>query len=170
MHIENKVQRFILHYVFLHVPTLPLKASQNDETIIHVEGNVTGHPDSFALMVWSIFVILILLLLVTFKRVLILKHWKTLNGLVWIAMPQLPQRRIIYHYSMGCQCTVQWQCILKSDRKCKSIMIFAVTCNRYFYRRYKSHFKLVGVICALSTNMHVFDIKFSFISNKKLRI
>ena len=51
MHIENKVQRFILHYAFLHVSTLPLKASLKDETVIHFEGNVTGHPDSFALMV-----------------------------------------------------------------------------------------------------------------------
>ena len=65
-----------------HVSTLPLKASLKDETVIHFEGNVTGHPDSFALMVWSIFVILILLLLVTFKRVSILKHWKTLPWMV----------------------------------------------------------------------------------------
>ena len=56
-----------------------------------------------------------------------------IETLVWISMPQLPQ--------------------------CKFIVIFAVTWNRYFYRRYESHFKLVGTVSVLNINIHVFEIK-----------
>ena len=35
--------------------------------------------------------------------------------------------------------------VSESDSKCKSIAIFTVIWNRYFYRRYESCFKLVGL-------------------------
>lgn len=76
--------------------------------------------------------------------------------------------RIIYRWSMGSWCAVQWCCIAESDRKCKFIAIFAVKLNRFFHRGYESHFELVGVISVLSINIHLIDVKVgcSYVCNK----
>ena len=47
--------------------------------------------------------------------------------------------RIISYWSIGCHRTIQWWCILEPDSKCKSIVVFAVTWNRYFCRGCESH-------------------------------
>ena len=171
MHIENKVQRFILHYAFLPRINPAIKSfikRWNSHPLRRERNWSSGQLCSYGMIdLRNSHITLV-------GDVQENINIKALEDLEWFSMdwyattPSDDELSTIN--SMGCQCTFQWQCILESDSKCKSIMIFAVTCNRYFYRRYKSHFKLVGVICPLSTNMHVFDIKFSFISNKKIRI
>ena len=56
-----------------------------------------------------------------------------------LVFPKSLRWRIISYWSIGCHCALQWWCISESGSKCKSIVVFAVTWNRYFWRRCESH-------------------------------
>ena len=56
-----------------------------------------------------------------------------------LVCPKSLRWHIISCWSIGCQCAIQWLCISEPDSKCKSIVVFAVTWNRYFCWRCESH-------------------------------
>ena len=66
----------------------------------------------------------------------ILKIRYSINNV--IVIPKSLRGLIISYWSVGCQCAIQWWCISEPDSKCKSIAVFAVTWNRYFYIRCES--------------------------------
>ena len=87
---------FCISY-FYHLSTMSLKISRKDGTVINFEVNVIGHQNSFGLMVWWISVILMLHILLRFRRASTVKHLKTLIDLVWIDIsPSSFRYRFIY--------------------------------------------------------------------------
>ena len=88
---------FCISY-FYHLSTMSLKSSREDATAINFEVNVIGHQNSLGLIKWSISVILMLHMLLRFRRASTGKHLKTFNDLVWIAIcPSSLRYRLIYH-------------------------------------------------------------------------
>ena len=53
--------------------------------------------------------------------------------------PKYVRWLVISYWNIGCQCAIQWWCISEPDSKYKSIVVFAVTWNRYCYRHCESH-------------------------------